>query len=108
MMTAETYNRLLKAHSACWATLVSAVDRAKAPSYYPNGCSCGSWFYRRLDNNISLAIWERPFLDRQGFDSCLPKSTITESKCGTGSCRMSEQAIPKYFTDILNEMGKLG
>jgi len=107
MMTAETYNRLLIAHSTRRAALVSAVNRAKGPSYFPNGCSCGGWFYKRLANNISLAIWERPFLDRQRFDSCLSGSMIKESKCGTASCRVSGQAISKYFTNILDEIGKL-
>ena len=108
MMTVETYNRLLIAHSTRRAALISAASRARAPSYYPSGCSCGGWFYTRLDSNINLAIWEQPFLDRQRLNSCLPGSTSMESECGTGSCRVSELAISKYLTSILDEIGKLG
>jgi len=103
MMTTEAYNRLLKAHSARRAALVSAVNRPGVPSCRV-GCHKG--FYRRLRKDISLAIWERPFLDRQRLDLCLPDS---ESVCGSGSgCRVSEQAISRYFTDVLGEVEKLG
>ena len=106
MMTTETYNRLLTAHATRRDVLVSLINRAKVPPH--EGCSCGSWFYTRLGCNITLAIWERPFLDRRRLDSCLPESTSTESRCGSGSgCRASEQVISGYFTNILDEIGKL-
>ena len=104
MMTAEAYNRLLVAHAARRTRLITAISQAKAPSYHPRGCSCGGWFYTRVENKIHLAIWERPFLDRERFDSCLPES----AKCGLETCRVSEQAISKYFTNILEEIEKLG
>ena len=108
MMTAEAYNRLLTAHATHRAQLISAVKRAEAPSYHPNGCSCGGWFYTRLENNINFAIWEKPFLDKQRLDSCLPRSTSRESKCGLETCRVSEKAISRYFTNILGEIEQLG
>ena len=103
MMTAETYNRLLMAHNARRIALISAVNRANIPS----GCTCGHelWFYTRLADRITIAILKRPFLDREVFDSCFPKSPSTVSKCGIGSCRMSEQVISRYFTDILDGIG---
>jgi len=105
MMTAETYNRLLMAHSARRPALISAVSRVDHMPY-PGECRCGGGFYTGLENSIKLAIWEQPFLDRQRLDSCLPKSTV--SKCGLQSCRVSELAISKYLTGVLDEIGKLG
>ena len=110
MMTVATYNRLLRAHATRRAALISAVNRAKRPpGYLTNGCSCGSGFYSRLEDKIDLAIWEKPFFDRQRFDSCLPDSTSSQSICKNGSdCRVSTQAISRYRANILDEIGKLG
>jgi len=106
MMTGETYNLLLTAHATRRTVLISLVGRTKIPPH--KGCSCGGWFYTRLEKNINLAIWEKPFLDRRRLDSCLPDSTSTESRCGSGSgCRVSEQVISGYFTNILDEIRKL-
>ena len=107
MMTAEEYNRLLVAHDARRSLLLSAVS-GTAHRPYPEKCSCGAWFYTRAERKIKFAIWERPFLDRERFDSCLPESASRESKCGLQTCRVSEQAISKYFTNILEEIERLG
>jgi len=105
MMTGETYNRLLAAHATRRDALISAANRAVAPAY-PGKCSCGLGFYTRLGRDIRLAVWEKPFLDRQRLDSCLPDSkSVCKSK---SACRVSEQVISRYFTDILGEVQKLG
>ena len=105
MMTAETYNRLLTAHAAHRAKLLSAVNQVKPPPY-PSECSCGLRLYSSLRRDIHLAVWERPFLDKQKLDSYLHNS---ESPCGLGSdCRASEQAISKYLTNVLSKVKKLG
>ena len=83
-MTVETYNRLLKAHAARRDELISAVNRAKTPPSNPAICSCGNRFYMRLSNSIGFAIWAKPFLDRQRFDSYLPDSAYRVSTCGLG------------------------
>ena len=109
MMTVEAYNRLLTAHATRRAQLIAAVNRAKTPSGALGACSCGSWFYTRLGSNISLAIWEKPFLDKQRLDSCLPSPIGTESKCGLGpNCGVSARTISRHFANILDEMGKVG
>jgi len=111
MMTGEAYNRLLSSHADRRAQLISVFYRTEhqPQDWSGSGCTCGDWFNTRLENNITLATWERPFLDRQRLELCLPKTTGAESKCGRGpSCRLSEQAISKYFASILGEVGKLG
>jgi len=105
-MTAETYNHLLRSHATRRGELITVVKNAKAQRT-GNGCTCGPWLYTRLVMTISLAIWERPFLDRQRLDSCLsevePKS---ECSCGS-SCRVSPQSTSAYFTGILDKIGEL-
>ena len=105
-MTAETYNRLLRSHATRRGELITVVKNAK-PQRTGNGCNCGPWLYTRLVMTISLAIWERPFLDRQRLDSCLsevePKS---ECNCGS-SCRVSAEATSVYFTGILDKIAEL-
>jgi len=112
MMTTETYNRLLASHVVRRTELVSALNRVYFPQWNHDGCTCGyrDWFYTRLFKEISLAIWETPFLDRRGLDSCLPRLTkVPESVCGLeSSCRVSPQTISGYFASILDEVGKLG
>jgi len=111
MMTGETHNRLLTSHANRRAELMSTVCRAglRPQEWDGSGCACGHWFDARLQNNINLALWARPFLDEQRLESCLPKSTSDESGCGLGSgCRLSERAISDYFARILDEVRKLG
>jgi len=113
MLTAEAYNCLLISHASRRGEIVSALDRAKSQPTKPAGkCNCGSWFYTRLCKDIKLAIWKgNPFLDRRRLDSCLSdfKGGMPRSECGLGSsCRVSAEATAEYFTDILNEIGKLG
>jgi len=108
-MTAETYNRLLTSHATRRAALISAVKQSKNVPFNPNGgCSCGDWFYTALHKDICLAIWEKPFLDRRRLDLCLLDSTRKESGCGGGLCRVSGRGISCYFTNVLNEIRKLG
>jgi len=112
MMTTETYNRLLASHVARRGELISALNRVLFPPWNRDGCTCGyrDWFYTRLFKDITLTIWETPFLDRRRLDSCLSRFTnIPESVCGLeSSCRMSPQTISGYFADILDEVWKLG
>lgn len=112
MMTTGTYNRLLASHVVRRNELISALNRVFFPRWNRDGCTCGyrDWFYTRLFKDISLAIWETPFLDRPRLDSCLSRFTnVPESVCGhESSCRVSPQTISGYFTDILDEVGKLG
>ena len=112
-MSTETYNRLLASHVARRVELISALNRVFFPPWDHDGCSCGyrDWFYARLFKDISLVIWEAPpFLDRWRLDSCLSRLTnVPESVCGLeSSCRVSSQTISRYFTSILDEIGKLG
>ena len=112
MMTAEAYNRLLSSHVARRAELISALNRVFFPSWNHHRCSCGyhDWFYPRLFKDITLAIWETPFLDRRRLDLCLSRFTnLPESTCELkSSCRVSTQTISGYFANILDEVGKLG
>ena len=112
MMATGTYNRLLASHVARRAELISTLNRVFFPPCSRDGCSCGyrDWFYARLFKDISLAIWETPFLDRRRLDSCLSRFTnVPESACGLeSSCRVSPQTISAYFASILDEIGKLG
>ena len=109
IMTAETYNFLLKSHATRRAGLISALNQGKPPLPKSSECGCGIGFYSILQRDITLAIWESPFLDRQRLDLCLSSTAyIPESKCGRKSvCRVSTQAISNYFTSILDEIGKL-
>ena len=109
-MTAETYNQLLLSHAARRAELISVLNRATLRGSVPSGCSCGKGkFYSRLRKDICLAIWERPFLDRQRLDLCLANFTgMSKSRCGLGpACRVSARTISTYFTGILEQIGKL-
>ena len=60
-----------------------------------------------MNNEICLAIWERPCLDEHTLESFpAPKS---ESVCGLGSdCRVSDLAIFTYFADVTDEAEKIG
>jgi len=89
MMTGEAYNRLLTSHADRRAELMSIVYRTEHQKQEWNGsrCACGDWFNTRLENSITLAMWERPFLDRQRLWSCLPKTTSAESLCQAAGCR---------------------
>ena len=113
MMTGETHNRLLTSHADRRAELMSIVGRVEhqQQNWTGTGCACGHWFNARLESNINLAMWERPFLDRQTLELCLQKTTTPrypESVCGLGSgCRLSDQVISKYFTSILDEARRL-
>jgi len=103
-MTAETYNTLLRSHATRREELTITVNQTKINGC---GCSCGPWFYTRLILLMRLAIGEKPFLDRQRLDSCLSQvEHKSECKCGS-SCRVSAQVISTYFTNVLNEIGKL-
>ena len=111
MMTTETYNHLLASHVTRRTELISALNRVYFPPWNQDGCTCGyrDWFYTRLFKEISLAIWEAPFLDRRRLDSCLSHLTKPpESICGLEPCRVSPRTISGYFDDILDEVGKLG
>jgi len=112
MMTTDTYNRLLTSHVVRRAGLMSALNQVYFPPWTHNGCSCGhpDWFYARLFKDISLVIWECPFLDRRRLDLCLSRfANVPESVCGLeSSCRVSAQTISGYFTNILDEIGRLG
>jgi len=109
MMTGETHNRLLTSHADRRAELTSIIRRAKFQTQDFSGCACGHWFYTRLRDSINLAMVEKPFLDKQKLESCLPTTTSEESKCGLGSgCRLSERVISEYFTRILDKAGKVG
>ena len=109
IMTAEAYNSLLMSHATRRSGLISALGQARIPPLGVNACHCSNWFYYRLRQKITIAIWESPFLDKSRLDSCLNSTGADKSTCGLGSsCRVSTQAISKYLTDILNEVGKLG
>ena len=102
-MTAEAYNSLLMSHAVRRVKLVSVLDQAKFPmGSYP--CICHVVFCAKVHKNITIAIWEYPFLDRRRLDSCLP---IPTSTCGRAICGVTKQTIDKYFTDILDGIGKL-
>lgn len=107
MMTAETYNSLLVSHANRRSWIIYALGQVVFPSSEPGGCGCGypDWFYARLFKDLTIAVWEKPFLDRERLDSCLSVFEMPESECGLGaSCAVSPQAIARYFTSILNEI----
>jgi hypothetical protein len=107
-MTAEMYNRLLKSHAARREQLLSVVYQTLHPKCEGKAV-CGPRFYAILRKQICLAIWEKPFLDRQRLDSYFPSSKGLKSVCGLGfSCRLSARVISSYFTRILDGVEKLG
>jgi len=110
MMTVEPYNRLLVSHATHRAELISAFNKVKFVPPKSGVCICGSWFYARLRRDIIIAIWERPFLDRERLDLCLSDfSGWPKSECGSeSSCRVSAKVVSAYFTDVLDEIRKLG
>ena len=103
-MTAEVYNRLLRSHVARREGLITAAQEARRKPFGAE-CSCSPWFYTRLEMVICLAIWERPFFDRQRYDLCLSK-VEGKSVCKSGSnCRLSARVTSTYFNFILEEIG---
>lgn len=106
-MTAETYNRLLRAHATRRGGLISVVNQVEGPSYGGARCTCSAWFYTRLSMTIILGIWEVPILDRPRLDLCLSK-VEGGSGCKNGSdCRVSARSTSAYFTNILEKIEKL-
>ena len=110
LMTAEAYNSLLASHAARRAELISVLDRVKPPSVNSGWCACGSGFYTGLRRDITLALWESPFLDQQRLDSCSSNPVLLpKSMCGlVRPCRVSAQTISNHLAKILEEVGKLG
>ena len=106
-MTTETYNRLLRSHAARREELTAVVNETKCPAR-EGKCVCGIGFYTNLKKEISLAIWERPFLNRRRLDSCLPSSKGPKSACELGlSCRLSARVVSSYFNRILDGVERL-
>ena len=106
-MTTETYNRLLGSHATRREELTAVVNKTECPQR-KGKCICGIRFYTNLKKEITLAIWERPFLDRRRLDSCLPSSKGPKSACELGlSCRLSARVISSYFNDILDGVESL-
>jgi hypothetical protein len=106
-MTAEMYNRILKAHAGRRNELISVLKQTKTPSW-GGGCTCGPWFFRRLTDKITLALWEKPILDAPTLVSCLsayhgkPKSECKLEK----SCRISAESMTEYFASVLDAIEK--
>ena len=106
-MTTETYNRLLRSHAARREELTTVVNKTKCPAC-KGKCVCGIGFYTNLRKEISLAIWERPFLNRRRLDSCLPSSKGPKPACELGlSCRLSARVVSSYFNSVLDGVERL-
>ena len=107
-MTTETYNHLLGSHATRREELTTVVNKTKCPPR-EGKCVCGIGFYTILRKDITLAIWEKPFLDRRRLDSCLPGSKGPKSACELrSSCRLSARVISSYFNTILDGVERLG
>lgn len=111
MMTAETYNSLLRSHADRRVKLECALNKARSrPRPNSSSCTCGSnGLFAKLHIDIRSAILEKPFLDKSRLSSCFPDLKTTGPRCASGlSCEVAPQAISRFFLCVLDEVGKLG